>query len=58
MEPLETMKSFRRSSRNQPSDGAVFFAQNAIPIGTLEGKTIRVGDPVRILETGDPVYID
>mmetsp|Transcript_17363 Transcript_17363/g.35676 ORF Transcript_17363/g.35676 Transcript_17363/m.35676 type:complete len:422 (+) Transcript_17363:91-1356(+) len=58
MEPLETMKSFRRSSEGAPENGAVFFAQNAIPIGRLEGKTIGVGDPVRILETGDPVYID
>ena len=56
MEPMKTMKSFRRSHGNQPSNGDVFFAQNAIPIGRLEGKTIRVGDPVRILETGDPVY--
>jgi uncharacterized protein YcbX len=56
MEPVETMKSFRRSLGNQPSNGDVFFAQNAIPIGKLEGKTIRVGDSVRILETGDPVY--
>jgi len=58
MEPVETMKSFRRSSRNAPENGSVFFAQNAIPIGRLEGKSIRVGDSVRILERGDPVYID
>jgi len=58
MEPVETMKSFRRASGNGPENGAVFFAQNAIPIGTLEGKTLLVGDSVRVLERGDPVYID
>jgi len=56
-EPLATMKTFRRSSGDSPPGGDVFFAQNAIPIGRLKGKTIRVGDPVRILETGDPVFL-
>lgn len=57
-EPLDTMGTFRRSSGDQPSNGSVFFAQNAIPIGRLSGKTINVGDAVQILERGDPVYID
>jgi hypothetical protein len=56
-EPLATMKKFRRSSGDSPPGGDVFFAQNAIPIGRLKGKTIRVGDPVRILETGEPVFL-
>lgn len=58
MEPLSTMRSFRRSGGDRPSTGSVFFAQNAIPIGKLSGKEIRVGDTVRVLETGDPVFID
>ncbi|VEU41343.1 unnamed protein product [Pseudo-nitzschia multistriata] len=58
MEPLETMKAFRRAFGSAPKNGSVFFGQNAIPIGRLEGKTIKVGDPVRVLERGDPVYID
>ena len=33
-----------------------FFAQNAIPIGKLDGETIQLGDSVKILERGDPVY--
>ncbi|MGK3742632.1 MAG: hypothetical protein ACI90V_009488, partial [Bacillariaceae sp.] len=62
-EPVETMKSFRRgtlSSSSSSSDdgGAVFFAQNAIPIGRIEGRSIKVGDTVTVLERGDPVYID
>jgi len=57
-EPLAIMASFRRSSGDSPSNGSVFFAQNAIPIGRLDDKTIKVGDSVRILERGDPVYID
>ena len=58
MEPLTTMASFRRSKGDKPSNGSVFFAQNAIPIGKLEGETIQVGDSVQVLERGDPVYID
>ena len=41
-----------------PSSSSVFFAQNAIPIGTLHGKSIQIGQRVRIIETGPPVYID
>lgn len=49
-EPIETMRSFR--ALNEDND--VFFAQNAIPLGKA-GK-IKVGDTVRILERGDPIY--
>ena len=41
-----------------PSSSSVFFAQNAIPIGRLHGKSIQIGQRVRIIETGPPVYID
>jgi uncharacterized protein YcbX len=57
-EPVETMKSFRRGTSLSDDGGAVFFAQNAIPIGRIEGRSIKVGDTVTILERGDPVYID
>lgn len=56
MEPVTTMASFRRAMGDQPSNGDVFFAQNAIPIGNLDGEAIQVGDSVKILERGDPVY--
>jgi uncharacterized protein YcbX len=58
-EPVEIMKSFRRGTSSSDDDGgAVFFAQNAIPIGRVEGRSIKVGDTVTVLERGDPVYID
>jgi uncharacterized protein YcbX len=49
-EPVSTMKSFR--ALGDDSDD-VFFAQNAIP---LSRGRIRVGDKVRVLERGNPVY--
>jgi uncharacterized protein YcbX len=49
-EPLETMKTFRALGRKSED---VFFAQNAIP---LNQGNIREGDPVRVLQRGDPVY--
>lgn len=49
-EPVEVMKSFRALGEN---DTDVFFAQNAIPLGT---GIIKVGDEVRVIERGDPVY--
>jgi len=49
-EPLDVMKSFRALGE---SNTDVFFAQNAIPLGT---GTIKVGDGVRVIERGDPVY--
>ncbi|KAL3936189.1 MAG: hypothetical protein SGBAC_008442 [Bacillariaceae sp.] len=49
-EPLEVMKSFRALGENGTD---VFFAQNAIPLGT---GTIKVGDEIRVIERGDPVF--
>lgn len=50
-EPLETLKDFREIG------GEVYFAQNALlQPGHVEGKMIRVGDDVRILSKGDPVW--
>jgi uncharacterized protein YcbX len=50
-EPVETMKKFR--ALGDKSDD-VFFAQNAIPLG--QTGSVQVGDSVRVLQTGDPVY--
>jgi len=49
-EPLDVMKSFRALGKNSTD---VFFAQNAIPLGR---GIIKVGDEVRVIERGDPVY--
>jgi uncharacterized protein YcbX len=49
-EPVTVMKSFRALGEN-PED--VFFAQNAIPLGR---GVIKVGDAVRVVQRGDPVY--
>jgi hypothetical protein len=49
-EPVTIMKSFRALGNNQDD---VFFAQNAIPLGR---GNIKVGDEVRVLERGDPIY--
>eukprot|EP00980_Cylindrotheca_fusiformis_P031439 scaffold26366_cov117-Cylindrotheca_fusiformis.AAC.10 len=49
-EPVSVMKSFRALGEN-PED--VFFAQNAIPLGR---GSIKVGDSVRVIERGEPVY--
>ena len=49
-EPVTIMKSFRNLGE---SNEDVFFAQNAIP---LTHGTVRVGDSVRVLQQGDPVY--
>ena len=50
-EPVETMKAFRQLSGDN-----VYFAVNAIPALGSIGKTIRVGDAVKILQTGPPVW--
>lgn len=50
-EPVTVMKSFRALGEN-PED--VYFAQNAIPLGK---GTIRIGDDVRVIQRGDPVYL-
>jgi len=49
-EPLDVMKSFRALGENSTD---VFFAQNAIPLGR---GIIKVGDEIRVIERGDPVY--
>ena len=51
-EPVETMKSFRALNESNKED--VFFAQNAIPLGACG--TVQVGDKVRVLERGEPIY--
>jgi len=50
-EPVETMSTFRQLSGEN-----VYFAVNAIPSPGSVGKTIQVGDPVKVLETGKPVW--
>jgi uncharacterized protein YcbX len=46
-EPIATLARHRRW------DGATWFAMNLIPDGVAAGATIRVGDPVEILEEVD-----
>ena len=46
-EPIATLARYRRW------DGATWFAMNLIPDGVAAGATIRVGDPVEILEEVD-----
>jgi uncharacterized protein len=53
-EPVVTMRDFRQCG--QP-DG-VYFAVNAIPAPGSAGRTIRVGDPVKVLQWGEPVWGD
>jgi uncharacterized protein YcbX len=59
-EPVAVMKSFRALGDNDKSSSSskdVFFAQNAISFGGLGGmQSIRVGDAVRILKRGEPIY--
>ena len=50
-QPVATMKSFRALDAKEQD---VFFAQNAIPLGN--SGTVRVGDTVHVLQTGEPVY--
>jgi hypothetical protein len=63
-EPVKVMKTFRIVGDNKDD---VYFAQNAIPLlgmisgnSSRKGKTglpcIRVGDPIRVLERGDPIF--
>ena len=55
-EPVQTMKSFRALGAEGNDD--VFFAQNAIPLlNSNQVASIKVGDPVRIIERGDPIYM-
>lgn len=55
-EPLETLKDFR--ALNERSKEDVYFAQNVVlqPGTGSEWKGIKVGDPVKVLTTGDPVW--
>lgn len=50
-EPVSIMKDFRALGAQKED---VFFAQNAIPLGKTG--TVSVGDGVRVLERGEPVY--
>ena len=50
-EPVATLQSFR-----QMSGPNVYFAVNAIPAPGSMGKSIRVGDTVKVLQTGVPVW--
>lgn len=52
-EPLETLKDFRVLGKDPES---VYFAQNVVIQPGCEGMEIQVGDPVRILTRGDPVW--
>ena len=50
-EPVATMQSFRQMSGEN-----VYFAVNAIPAPGSMGTRIRVGDSVKVLQTGVPVW--
>lgn len=50
-EPVATMQSFRQMSGEN-----VYFAVNAIPAPGSTGTSIRVGDTVKVLQTGVPVW--
>ncbi|KAL3783589.1 hypothetical protein HJC23_002093 [Cyclotella cryptica] len=52
-EPLETLAEFRALGKNEED---VYFAQNAVLIGDGYRGVISVGDEVRILTRGDPVW--
>jgi uncharacterized protein len=54
-EPVMTLRDFR-TAPNDPD--SVYFAVNAIPAPSSIGKTIRVGDAVKVLQWGDEVYGD
>lgn len=50
-EPLATLADFRALGRSADD---VYFAQNAVP--HTVGSTVSVGDTVKILKVGDPVW--
>ena len=53
-EPVETLSEFRALGADAAD---VYFCQNAVLNGNYRSSsTIRVGDPVTILTTGDPVW--
>lgn len=55
-EPLETLREFRQMNSNCPE--GLYFAVNAIAAPGSEGQTIRVGDSVKVLQWGEPVWGD
>lgn len=55
-EPVLTMRDFRCVAPHDPE--SVFFAVNAIPACGSVGKTIRVGDTVKVIQWGEPTYGD
>jgi uncharacterized protein len=55
-EPLETLREFRALNTSNADD--IYFAQNAVVgIGSI-GKSISVGDKVKVLQWGKPVWDD
>ena len=52
-EPLETLKEFRALGKNAED---VYFAQNVVLQPGMGGKEICVGDQVRVLTRGAPVW--
>ena len=54
-EPVATMLDFRQLSKNP---GGVYFAVNAIPAPGSTGNKICVGDTVKVLKWGEPVWGD
>jgi uncharacterized protein YcbX len=55
-EPVLTMRDFRCIAPDDPE--SVFFAVNAIPSSSSIGKTIHVGDAVKVIQWGEPAYSD
>ena len=54
-EPLLTMREFRQRTDNLDN---IYFAVNAIPIPGSEGSVVLVGDTVKVLQWGEPVWGD
>lgn len=54
VEPLQTLGEFRR--KNEDARDQVFFGQNVVGQKDGVGKVISVGDRVRVLEIGEPVW--
>ena len=52
-EPLETMAEFRATTAKKED---LYFAQNVIAAVASQGKTIRVGANVQVLQRGSPVW--
>jgi uncharacterized protein len=54
-EPIETMREFRIMTDSPES---LYFAVNAIPAPGSEGHQINVGDSLKVLQWGEPVWGD